>query len=52
VAYGAVQSASLLNVMPLAVLALSLPPGEAVHVYHVAGAALVFAGVYLATRPT
>jgi drug/metabolite transporter (DMT)-like permease len=33
-----------------AVLLLRL--SETIHVYHVAGAALVVAGVYLATRPT
>jgi drug/metabolite transporter (DMT)-like permease len=39
--------------MPFAVLALSwLLLDETVHVYHLAGAVLVAAGVYLATRPT
>jgi drug/metabolite transporter (DMT)-like permease len=39
--------------MPFVVLALSWALlGERLHAYHVAGATLVVAGVYLATRPT
>jgi len=50
---GAGPTVTFLNLMPFAVLALSwLLLGEAVHVYHVVGAALVAGGVYLATRPT
>jgi drug/metabolite transporter (DMT)-like permease len=50
---GAGPTVTFLNLMPFAVLALSwLLLGEAIHVYHLAGAALVVAGVYLATRPT
>ena len=30
----------------------AVPIGETIHAYHVVGAALVAAGVYLATRPT
>jgi drug/metabolite transporter (DMT)-like permease len=38
--------------MPFVVLALSCTLlGETLHAYHVVGAALVAAGVYLATRP-
>ena len=50
---GAGRTVTFLNLMPFAVLALSwLLVGETLHAYHVAGAALVAAGVYLATRPT
>jgi drug/metabolite transporter (DMT)-like permease len=43
---------TFLNLMPFAVLALSwLLVGETIRAYHVIGAALVVAGVYLATRP-
>jgi drug/metabolite transporter (DMT)-like permease len=45
------RAATFLNLMPFAVIALSwLIVGEPVHGYHLAGAALVMAGVYLATR--
>ena len=50
---GASRTVTLLNLMPFAVLALSWALlGETLHTYHVAGATLVVAGVYLATRPT
>jgi drug/metabolite transporter (DMT)-like permease len=50
---GAGPTVAFLNLMPFAVLALSWALlGEMVHAYHVVGAALVVAGVYLATRPT
>ena len=50
---GASRTVTLLNLMPFAVLGLSWAlVGEAIHPYHVAGAALVVTGVYLATRPT
>ena len=50
---GAGPTVTFLNLMPFAVLALSwLLLDETVHVYHLAGAVLVAAGVYLATRPT
>ena len=49
---GAGPTVTFLNLMPFAVLALSWALlGETIHAYHVAGAALVAAGVYLATRP-
>ena len=49
---GAGPTVTFLNLMPFAVLALSWAlVGETIHAYHVAGAALVAAGVYLATRP-
>ena len=49
---GAAPTMAFLNLMPFVVLALSWALlGEALHLYHVAGAALVAAGVYLATRP-
>jgi drug/metabolite transporter (DMT)-like permease len=49
---GAAPTMAFLNLMPFVVLALSWALlGEALHAYHVAGAALVAAGVYLATRP-
>ena len=49
---GAGRTVTFLNLMPFAVLALSWAlGGETIHAYHVAGAALVAAGVYLATRP-
>jgi len=45
------RAATFLNLMPFVVIALSwLIVGEPVHGYHLAGAALVMAGVYLATR--
>jgi drug/metabolite transporter (DMT)-like permease len=45
------RAAIFLNLMPFAVIALSwLIVGEPVHGYHLAGAALVMAGVFLATR--
>ena len=51
-ALGAGRTVTFLNLMPFVVLALSWAVvGETVHAYHVAGAALVAAGVYLATRP-
>lgn len=50
---GASRTVTFLNLMPFAVLALSWALlGETLHAYHVAGATLVVAGVYLATRPT
>jgi drug/metabolite transporter (DMT)-like permease len=52
-ALGAGRTVTFLNLMPFAVLALSWAlVGETIHAYHVVGAALVMAGVYLATRPT
>ena len=49
---GAGPTVAFLNLMPFVVLALSWALlGEALHAYHVAGAVLVAAGVYLATRP-
>ena len=49
---GAGRTVTFLNLMPFAVLALSwLLVGETIRAYHVIGAALVVAGVYLATRP-
>ncbi len=48
---GVGPTTSFLNLMPFAVIGLSwLLTGEAVHAYHLAGAALVGSGVYLATR--
>jgi drug/metabolite transporter (DMT)-like permease len=45
------RAAIFLNLMPFVVIALSrLIVGEPVHGYHLVGAALVMAGVYLATR--
>jgi drug/metabolite transporter (DMT)-like permease len=50
---GAGRTVTFLNLMPFAVLVLSWALlGETIHAYHVVGAALVAAGVYLATRPT
>jgi len=50
---GAGRTVAILNLMPFVVLALSWAlMGEAPHAYHLVGAALVAAGVYLATRPT
>jgi drug/metabolite transporter (DMT)-like permease len=50
---GAGPTVTFLNLMPFAVLALAwLLVGETIHAYHLVGAALVVAGVYLATRPT
>ena len=50
---GAARTVAFLNLMPFVVLALSCALlGETLHAYHVVGAALVAAGVYLATRPT
>lgn len=49
---GAGRTVAFLNLMPFVVLALSWAMlGEALHAYHVVGAVLVAAGVYLATRP-
>jgi drug/metabolite transporter (DMT)-like permease len=49
---GAGPTVAFLNLMPFVVLALSWALlGEALHAYHVVGAVLVAAGVYLATRP-
>jgi drug/metabolite transporter (DMT)-like permease len=49
---GAGRAVTFLNLMPFAVLTLAwLLVGETIHVYHVMGAALVAAGVYLVTRP-
>jgi drug/metabolite transporter (DMT)-like permease len=49
---GAGPTVAFLNLMPFVVLALSWAVlGEALHAYHVVGAVLVAAGVYLATRP-
>jgi drug/metabolite transporter (DMT)-like permease len=45
------RAAIFLNLMPFVVIALSwLIVGEPVYAYHLVGAALVMAGVYLATR--
>lgn len=45
------RTAAFMNLMPFVVIALSwLMVGEAVHAYHLLGAALVIAGVVLATR--
>lgn len=50
---GASRTVTFLNLMPFAVLALSWALlGETIHAYHLVGAVLVVAGVYLATRPT
>jgi drug/metabolite transporter (DMT)-like permease len=50
---GAGRTVTFLNLMPFAVLALSWAlVGETIHPYHVVGAVLIAAGVYLATRPT
>lgn len=49
---GAGRAVTFLNLMPFAVLTLAwLLVGETIHAYHVIGALLVAAGVYLATRP-
>ena len=49
---GAGRAVTFLNLMPFAVLAMAwLLVGETIHAYHVIGAALVAAGVYLVTRP-
>jgi drug/metabolite transporter (DMT)-like permease len=49
-AIGPARAATFLNLMPFVVLALSwVIVGEPVHAYHLAGAALVIGGVYLAT---
>ena len=49
---GAGRAVTFLNLMPFAVLTLAwLLVGETIHAYHVIGAVLVAAGVYLATRP-
>lgn len=50
-AIGPARAATMLNLMPFVVIALTWAIlGEPVRVYHVAGAALVIAGVLLATR--
>ena len=50
---GAGRAVTFLNLMPFAVLAMAwLLVGETIHVYHVVGALLVAAGVYLVTRRT
>jgi drug/metabolite transporter (DMT)-like permease len=47
------RTATFLNLMPFVVIGLAWAMlGEAVHVYHVVGAALVIAGVVLTTRGT
>jgi drug/metabolite transporter (DMT)-like permease len=49
---GAGRAVTFLNLMPFAVLTMAwLLVGETIHAYHVIGAALVAAGVYLVTRP-
>lgn len=49
---GAGRAVTFLNLMPFAVLTMAwLLVGETIHVYHVVGAGLVAAGVYLVTRP-
>ena len=49
---GASRAVTFLNLMPFAVLTMAwLLVGETIHVYHVIGAGLVAAGVYLVTRP-
>ena len=48
---GPARTAAFMNLMPFVVIALSWAlVGEAVHAYHVVGAALVIAGVVLTTR--
>jgi drug/metabolite transporter (DMT)-like permease len=48
---GAGRAVTFLNLMPFAVLTLAwLLVGETIHAYHVVGAVLVAAGVYLVTR--
>jgi drug/metabolite transporter (DMT)-like permease len=50
---GAGRTVTFLNLMPFVVLVLSWALlGEILHAYHVVGAVLVVAGVYLTTRPT
>jgi drug/metabolite transporter (DMT)-like permease len=52
-AIGAGRAVTFLNLMPFVVLAMAwLLVGEQIHVYHIVGAALVAAGVYLVTRRT
>jgi drug/metabolite transporter (DMT)-like permease len=52
-AIGAGRAVTFLNLMPFVVLAMAwLLVGEQIHVYHVVGALLVAAGVYLVTRRT
>jgi drug/metabolite transporter (DMT)-like permease len=49
---GAGRAVTFLNLMPFAVLTMAwLLVGETIHLYHVIGAGLVAAGVYLVTRP-
>ncbi len=51
-AIGPGRAAGFLNLMPFAVIGLAwLLVGEAVHAYHLVGAAMVIAGVFLVTRP-
>ena len=48
---GASRAATFMNLMPFVVIALAWAiAGETVHAYHLVGAALVVAGVYLVTR--
>ena len=50
-AIGPARAAGFMNLMPFAVIALTwLLVGEAVHVYHLVGAVLAIAGVFLTTR--
>ena len=52
-AIGAGRAVTFLNLMPFVVLGMAwLLVGEQIHVYHVVGALLVAAGVYLVTRRT
>ena len=50
-AIGPGRATGFLNLMPFVVIGLAwLIVGEAVHAYHLVGAVLVIAGVFLATR--
>lgn len=51
-AIGPGRATGFLNLMPFVVIGLAwLIVGEAVHAYHLIGAAMVIAGVFLVTRP-
>jgi drug/metabolite transporter (DMT)-like permease len=48
---GAGRTVTFMNLMPFVVIALTWAlVGEAVHTYHLVGATLAIAGVYLTTR--
>jgi len=50
-AIGPGRAAGFMNLMPFVVIALTwLLVGEVVHLYHLVGAVLAIAGVFLATR--